>query len=260
MTTGQIVPNNEPFFLPGGPTGCLLVHGFTGTPKEMRKLGDYLHGLGHTVLGVRLAGHATNLEDMIRTNYTHWLASVEDGVHLLKGITKRIFIMGLSMGGVLSLTQAARLPQADLPLAGVVAMSTPYQFPKPWVRKAPWLLPLISPVYTKEVKKNKKDWFNPEAAEGHYSYEANPTRSAHQLYQMLGEMRAGLPKIEIPALIIHSKDDAYVLEENAQPLFDHIGSQEKQLVWTDHANHVITVDGDLMRVFEPIKAFIEKYT
>ncbi|NTV37277.1 MAG: carboxylesterase, partial [Anaerolineaceae bacterium] len=49
----------EPFLLPGGKVGCLLIHGFTGTPKEMRWWGEDLAGRGYTVLAPRLAGHAT---------------------------------------------------------------------------------------------------------------------------------------------------------------------------------------------------------
>jgi carboxylesterase len=39
----SIISTAEPFFLPGGKTGCVLVHGFTGSPKEMRMIGDYLN-------------------------------------------------------------------------------------------------------------------------------------------------------------------------------------------------------------------------
>ena len=38
----HIIPTAEPFFIPAGPTGCLLIHGFTGSPKEMRWMGEYL--------------------------------------------------------------------------------------------------------------------------------------------------------------------------------------------------------------------------
>src|SRR5689334_2690073 len=96
----QIIPTAEPFFFPGSDVGCLLVHGFTGAPKEMRKMGEYLHAQGFSVLGVRLAGHATRPEDMIRNNYADWLASVEDGFDLLSGAAQHIYLMGLSMGGV----------------------------------------------------------------------------------------------------------------------------------------------------------------
>ena len=41
----------SPFFLPGGPTGVLLIHGFTGSPPEMRLVGNYLNQRGCTVSG-----------------------------------------------------------------------------------------------------------------------------------------------------------------------------------------------------------------
>jgi len=36
------IPSAEPFLHVGDRVGCLIVHGFTGTPYEMRPLGDYL--------------------------------------------------------------------------------------------------------------------------------------------------------------------------------------------------------------------------
>ena len=36
----------EPFYFPGNKTGCLLIHGFTGSPGEMRPLGSiYMLGV-----------------------------------------------------------------------------------------------------------------------------------------------------------------------------------------------------------------------
>ena len=72
-------------------------------------MGEYLNAQGYTCLGVRLAGHATSPEDMIRSRYTDWIASVEDGYHLLRGVADQIFLVGLSMGGVLSLLMSTRL-------------------------------------------------------------------------------------------------------------------------------------------------------
>jgi len=60
MKFPQTFPGAEPFFLSGSRCGCLLVHGFTGTPKEMRWMGENLHSQGYTVLGIRLSGHAAH--------------------------------------------------------------------------------------------------------------------------------------------------------------------------------------------------------
>ena len=90
----QIISTAEPFFFPASTeVGVLLVHGFTSAPKEMRWMGEYLHQQGFTVLGIRLSAHATCPEDMLRSSYTDWLASVEDGYHLLSGAVKTIYSM-----------------------------------------------------------------------------------------------------------------------------------------------------------------------
>jgi carboxylesterase len=250
MSQIQIIPSAEPFLYPGGPVGCVLVHGFTGSPKEMRMLGDYLHQQGHTVLGVRLAGHATCMEDMIRSRAEDWLASVEDGFDLLRPNCEKIFLLGLSMGGVLSLIQAARLP-----VDGVVAMSTPYEMPNELARRFPWLLKMLSPVVP-ALGKEEGSWFSPELEENHIHYAKNPVRPAYELNQLLATMRQELPNIKIPAMVIHSLDDSGVQSENAENIYQYLGTSQKELVWVDHANHVITRDGDTMRVFEPICRFI----
>src|SRR5215207_5685819 len=122
----RIIPTAEPFLLLGEPTkpACLLILGFTGTPKEMRWMGEFLCQQGYTCLGIRLAGHATDPGDMIRSRWTDWTASVEDGYHLLRGITDNIFLVGLSMGGVIALLLSTRLD-----VKGVVGISTPYKLP-----------------------------------------------------------------------------------------------------------------------------------
>ena len=248
------IPGAEPFFLPGGETGCLVVHGFTGTPKEMREIGEFLNQQGHTVLGVRLTGHATKVEDMIRSRYEDWLASVEDGWNLLQGHTKRIFLIGLSMGGVLSLTAASYLP-----VAGVVAMSTPYLFPKPIFRKFPWILRLVSPVYRKQGK-SKGLWFTPGLAENHISYSHNPVRPGYELAMLLKRLQAAIPDVKAPVLVIHSKDDDYVDPENADLIYNNLGSQQKELIWVDRCNHVVTRDGETIRVFQPVAEFIQAHS
>src|ERR1051325_4960468 len=134
----QIIPTAEPFLLPGDSSkpACLLIHGFTGTPKEMRWMGEFLNRQGYTCLAVRLTGHATDPEDMIRSRWTDWAASVEDGYALLRGLTDNIFLIGLSMGGDLALLTSTRLD-----VKGVIAMSTPARLPEDYPT---WLLQLIS--------------------------------------------------------------------------------------------------------------------
>ena len=251
----QIIPTAKPFLLPGASRdlGCLLVHGFTGAPKEMRWMGGYLAERGYPVLGVRLAGHATRPEDMIRARYTDWLASVEDGYALLRGLTRRIVLVGLSMGGVLALLSSARLA-----VAGVVAMSTPYTLTDDPRLKFTGLLSLFAPYLPKSKEPPGSGWFDQSAWQDHVSYPKNPVRSIGELDQLLAEMRLALPQVRVPTLLIHSKDDAYVLPENMEHIFAALGASDKTKLYITGSGHVVTRDAARQQVFQAAADFIQR--
>lgn len=250
----QTISTTEPFFLPGGRTGVLLIHGFTGTPKEMRWMGEYLNQQGCTCLGIRLSGHATRPKDMVRSRWTDWTASVEDGYNLLRGAVDDIFLVGLSMGGALSLLMSTRLD-----VKGIVTMSTPYELPE---EHPAWQIRLFS--YFKAYMPKTKEapgagWFDKEAFKEHISYPLNPIRSAAELEVMLGKMRAALPKVNQPVLMIHSKDDRYVLPENMERIFARlVNVSDKTKVYITGSGHVVTRDAVRHQVFELARDFIRR--
>ena len=245
----MIIPTAEPFFFPGNRIGCLLVHGFTGAPKEMRWMGEFLAAQGYTVLGVRLAGHATQPEHMARMCWQDWFASVEDGYQLLKGCVDQVFVMGLSMGGILSLLFASQHP-----VSGVVAMSTPYALPDD-PRLA--FIRIIS-VFMPKMSKAPTDWHNPEAALDHVDYPYIPTPAIIQLRDLLAEMRTSLPNIHVPVLLIHSKQDCGVAPQNAERILAALGSTDKQILWVENCGHVIPREPDRHLAFQAADEFIRR--
>jgi carboxylesterase len=253
----QTIPTAEPFFFPGqgknAPIGCLVTHGFTGAPKEMRWLGEYLNHQGYTVCGIRLNGHATRPEDMIRSRWQDWLLSVEDGYNLLRSCTDQVFLLGLSMGGILSLTSASLLP-----VRGVVAMSTPYDLPAiPLPLSIVRFLSHFKP-YLPKGDEPGGGWFDKAAYQQHVSYPQNPLRSAVELKYLIGEMHAALPKISVPVLLIHSHDDAYVIKDSMQQIFDHLTTPDKHMLWVEGGGHVITEEPTRATVFKAAADFIER--
>ena len=258
----RLISTAEPFFFPGGPTGCLLVHGFTGSPKEMRWMGEYLSAEGYTVAGIRLAGHATRQDDMLHTCWQDWLASVEDGWHLLDSALKftpaakrRIYVMGLSMGGVLALILASRRYAKRCPVAGVVAMSTPFDLPQDWRLPYIRLLSLIQP----EVAKGPPDWRNPDAAQDHIDYPAYPTRSIAELRDLLAVMRSLLSEVRVPTLLIHSREDTGVLPENMESIYRHLGGSNKQKLYVENSGHVIIREPERQIIFQAVTAFMDRH-
>lgn len=254
----QIIPTAEPFFFPGdhsSKVGCLLVHGFTGAPKEMRWMGEYLAKQGYSVLGVRLAGHATRQEDIVRARWTDWTASVEDGYNLLRGAAQHVYLIGLSMGGTLSLLMSTRLD-----VRGVVAMSTPYRLP---VGYPYWVLLLLSKVmrYQPKAKNSQpgEGWFDQTVWQDHISYPENPVHAAAELKRLLIVMRSALPEVRVPVLLIHSKDDNYVEPENAEHIYeDLVNARDKTKLYLTGSGHVVTRDARREQVFEAAHHFIHR--
>ena len=254
MSYARLIPTAEPFFFPGGRTGCLLVHGFTGAPKEMRRMGEYMASQGHSVLGVRLAAHATLPEDMNRARWHDWLASVEDGYHILSGCCDRIFLMGLSMGGMLSLAFAARYP-----VAGLVIMSSPHHLPSdPRLR----FIKQLSVMQPFMVVEGEPNYFEPEAFREHICYPQTPTRALAELMELSEQLRSALPVITAPAMLIYSKNDQTVTpqENHAELIYEGLGSTDKRLMWIENSSHVITCDAQRQTVFEAASEFVQQHS
>ena len=252
----QIIPTAEPFLFLGDRSkpACLLIHGFTGTPKEMRWMGEYLSQRGYTALGVRLAGHATTPEDMIASRWTDWTVSVEDAYALLHGLTEDIFFIGLSMGGILSLLMSTRLK-----VRGVIAISTLYKLPDdPRLRYIKWISRFMT-FMPKSKEAPGAGWFDQEAWKDHVSYPQNPVLSIGELDKLLHEMRAALPNVNVPVLLIHSKNDKYVLPENIDLLEAAlVNASDKTKLYINGSGHVVTRDAAREQVFESVVEFIQR--
>jgi carboxylesterase len=240
----------SPFFLHGGPVGVLLIHGFTGSPPEMRRVGDYLHQRGLTVSGTLLPGHGTTVEDLNQTRWTEWTRHVEGALAELQARCETVFVGGLSMGAVLTLYLAAHHP--DLP--GVVAYA-------PATLVSDWRLTLV-PVLKYVMRRSPKghsDMHDSEAEAYVWSYDDWPLAAAHELQKLTREVKRLLPQVAPPLLVVCSSGDETVHPDSAQYTYDHAGSADKELVTLHGCGHVLTVDCEWKSAAEKTHQFIERY-
>jgi carboxylesterase len=247
-----IHPQAEPFFFKGDQIGCLLIHGFTSATADIRLLGEHLAAQGRTVVAPRLFGHGTQEEDLDRAHYQDWLASAEDGYHLLRPHCHTIFVGGLSVGGALSFLLASRLP-----VAGVFGLATAYKLPDD-PRLA--LARPISLVYRRVKKSSNGDWWDDANSDLHYSYPHYPTPAVIELTKLLADMRQVLPTIEAPALLIQAKrDSSLAVPAEAMPaIAQALGSPDVSSHWLERSGHVITLDSEREQVFSLVSDFINR--
>src|SRR5437870_12534921 len=128
----------QPFRMRGGVRGCLLIHGFAGTPPEMRGLGEFLSAGGYDVMGPLLAGHGLTPEAMALTRWPDWAASAQLGYETLRQDCAEVFVAGQSLGGTLALHLAATNPDVKGVVA-IGAMGSPTYF-------RDWRIKVIGPL------------------------------------------------------------------------------------------------------------------
>lgn len=118
--TAPTIPGAEPLSHVGQSSiGVLVLHGFTGNPGSMRGLANACVAAGFHVEMPQLAGHGTAMEDMIPTRWADWSGDAEKAYQTLASRAQKIIVMGLSMGGSLTLWVAAQHPE----VVGIVCVN-----------------------------------------------------------------------------------------------------------------------------------------
>ncbi len=83
--------------------GVLLLHGSTGSPAQLRSLGDSLHQAGFSVLVARMPAHPASDDELKTHSWRAWLSHAENRYRMLSGWCRQIHIVGFSFGAAIAL-------------------------------------------------------------------------------------------------------------------------------------------------------------
>lgn len=242
------MPGAEPFHHAGGPVGALLCHGFTGSPQSMRPWAQALAEAGLTVALPRLPGHGTRWQDANMTTWDDWYACVEREFLALTERCEAVFVMGLSMGGTLTL-RLAELHGRDL--AGIVVVNPSVIGLDPRLRALPVLARVVPSLggIGSDIKK-------PGVTE--LAYTRVPLRALHSLRRAWDVVRADLPKVTQPLLLLHSAEDHVVEPESSRLVLARVSSTDLTEIVLEDSYHVATLDNDADRIVAESLAFVRR--
>lgn len=249
-----MAPAAAPFHFPGGRISCLLLHGFTATPEEMRFLGERLAALGHTVRGTRLAGHGTHEEDLRGSRWQDWCASARADLEELREESDQVFVIGQSMGALIALHLAAEHPRD---IAGLALLAPAIRLRQRWL---PWirpLLPLLALAQPYQGKDSAGDVADPESLTRRLTYRRIPLRSVHQMLELRRRVLRRLPSITPPALVMHSRQDHTCDATSLEVLARRLGGSVDTVLLED-SFHCLSVDVDRETVADRIGSFVQR--
>jgi carboxylesterase len=247
----------EPFELPGDDRGVLCIHGFTGTPHDMRFLGESLAHRGLTVSGIALPGHATRVEELEPLGHAEWTASVLRAYDDLAARCRRVAVVGQSMGGLLAMWVATRRPG----VAAVATLAAPLWFEG--------LTRVVARATTRGVLRGRvrylpkvggPDVRDPDEKRVNPSYRAFPVRALGQLMDFMEQVDAALPEVRAPLLVLHGEHDHTAPVGSAQRIAARAAASELRLRILPESFHLLANDVERTVVAAEVGRFVERHT
>ncbi|MEN9229617.1 MAG: alpha/beta fold hydrolase [Thermostichus sp. DG02_5_bins_236] len=254
--------SNEPFLWRGADVGispqdhaCLLLHGLGGGIYELQWLAERLLGLGLTVQGFNYPGHDQPAPRMPRSSWTEWYGRVLEHYLALQQEYRRVSVVGFSTGCPLALHLAFAHPLHKLVLLSpFFAIRHQWYYglrPEQYLNSIGRLLEdvprLQLPIRDGDVRAlaEKTAYFQ--------SFNLPSVRSALELIE---RVRGEVARIQVPTLILQSRQDTVVDPEQAEWLYRELGSEQKVLHWLEHSDHILSLDVEREEVFTQICQFL----
>lgn len=265
------------FFLQGGRNLCLLIHGLTGTAKEMYSIAQKLNNSGFSVAAPLMACHNQSISVLKRVRWQQIYAEIKNEFLKYEASYQNIFVAGLSFGALLGILLAYDFPKK----IKAINCFSPTLFFDGWATpKLKCLLPLVyrTPLkyyfYLKEefpygiknqrLRSRIESFYTASGLFDYskvhlYGYPVIPVSCMQQNYLLANRVKAILNRVTTPIQLLQAKDDDVTSPKNSYYLYDRIGSKDKEVILFEDSYHIIIADQERDKVAEKTVAFFERY-
>lgn len=241
-------PSTQPYEAGTGPIGVLLVHGFTGTPQSMRPWAEHLAAAGFTVSLPKLPGHGTHWKELNQTAWTDWYAHADAAFTALRERCEVVFVVGLSMGGALSLRLAE---QHGDEVAGLVLVNPCVNITDPRLKILPVLRHLVP-----SLAAIGNDVADPGSRE--IAYDRNPLHALHSQTYLWADVVENLDRVTQPLLVFRSEQDHVVDPSSLAILKERVPAADVEFRTLTRSFHVATLDYEAPEIFAASVDFIHR--
>lgn len=231
----------------------IMIHGWSSTPSQFLPIAKKLNKeRGYEIIIPLLSGHGTKPEDLEKFGWKDWLEDVVKEIDKVKkkSSSKKIFLVGISMGGNLAILAAVKKK-----IDGIILIGTPVHLKLHfWI----WLGLKFLPFFKKYFKKN----YPKNVIRGslkNTSYQYFPAVSVKRCLETIRRSVFSLPKVEVPILIFQTNHDYLIAKYSSWLIYNSVKSKFKKLEWIKikNDNHTLNQD-EVADVVSSSINFIEK--
>ncbi|MFW9944949.1 MAG: alpha/beta hydrolase [Candidatus Sifarchaeia archaeon] len=232
----EYIPGAEPLYVAGSDTGCLLLHGFGGgTTWDLKEFANLLHRrTGMTVWLPALRGFGTRPEDLYNVTFNNWLADARTGIDRLKQECSRVFVVGHSGGGLLTLLLASEREDIRAVVTWAAPFAVQYRLMAllPIIIRIPLLRRVIPERYPTDPSGKLRE-------QGWIGYDWIPPVVGLAAREGMKRVKRSLSKVTCPAFIVQGSEDKAVSENSAERIYEAIGSGRREIWIVEGAGHAI---------------------
>lgn len=247
--------SKKAYKLLGHKAQIILLHGYTGSPYDLRPLADHLHAADYNVQVPLLLGHGTQVDDLLNVTAKDWLVQVNKILVSLDK-TKPIIVGGLSMGALLAMLVTAQhkqikgllliSPALYLDMMGELTLAAAHL----GMMDHNWSLPKLS---------GGSDILDPEAKKLTPAYKEMPIHGLMEFDTIRRQALLAIPKINCPVFMGFGEQDAAInIKRSHMALLKslHVPLQSR---FYKNSKHVVTLDYDKAVLANDIVTFFNRY-
>lgn len=226
--------------------GCLMIHGYTGSPYEISPLANHLKENTNWKIEVpTLPGHGKNL-DLRDVSHESWIETAEKELQQLMQKCDDIYLIGFSMGGMIASYLAAKYEVEKLVLLATAGKYLSFK------QIGMDMGEILADRIKGELDSNKM-YLHYKNKTGHVPFKANI-----EFMKLVRFTRRYLKKVKTPVLIAQGQQDGMVPYKTAYYLDKEITSEEKEVVFFERSKHLICLGDDKDTLNSMVLEFLNK--
>ena len=233
-------------------TGTLFIfiHGICGSGAQLAPLASHIARTSDDIRFLTLPGHGGGTGAFVRATAAQWERAVEQEVRVSLLRTSRVVLVGHSLGALLALSVAARIP-----VAGVVCLGTPMGLKSsPFQLRMSLRIALGNPDRDDPVVRTYRS-ARGVSVRGPWEYLLWPIAFS-RLPGVMRRVRRRLGEVHCPVLLIQSGRDETVSRYSAERIAARIGENARVLLLPS-ARHAWIPPEEQTEMVREIRAFVE---
>lgn len=263
-------PDCAPIYkLNGNDKAILFVHGMPSSPATYIYYSDLAAEDGYDIITPLLPGFGTTNVDLHGQTFSGWYKYLSETYEMYRRLYDEFYVVGLSMGGSLTLKLAEDYSDTELaPTAvaitagaaflnsianGVILNPTLYVS-----RTAGW--------FVKELSGHDADYYEqyPDGGNRWRGYTGTFVRQLHSFKMNLKKIKRNLDEITVPIFLAHDVNDQTVPFENMGYIAEHVSSTWVETNAIDlgdvpHTHHILYIhDSSRDMMYDKIMSFFDR--